>query len=55
MTLNFLAYRLVEALTGIFCSICESLMGHVFRRVFDRSIDLDWCQDDQIELTRSNV
>ena len=46
---------IVEALTGIFCSICESLMGHVSRRVFDRRIDLDWFQDDYIELTRSNI
>ena len=30
-------------------------MGHVSRRIFDRRIDLDWFQDDQIELTRSNV
>ena len=42
--------RVVEALTGIFCSICESLMGHDSRRVFDRRIDLDWFQDDYIEL-----
>ena len=45
---------LVEALTGIFCSTCESLTGHVSRRIFDRRIDLDWFQEDQTELTRSN-
>ena len=44
----------VEALTGIFCSTCESLTGHVSRRIFDRRIDLDWFQEDQTELTRSN-
>ena len=45
---------LVEANTGIFCSTCASLTGHVSRRIFDRRIDLDWFQDVQIELTRSN-
>ena len=39
---------------GDFCSICESLTVHVSRRIFDRRIDLDWFQEDQIELTRSN-
>ena len=45
---------IVEANTGIFCSTCASLTGHVSRRIFDRRIDLDWFQDVQIELTRSN-
>ena len=48
------ALLVVEANTGIFCSTCASLTGHVSRRIFDRRIDLDWFQDVQIELTRSN-
>ena len=51
---TLLTKLLVEALTGIFCSICESLTVHVSRRIFDRRIDLEWFQEDQIELTRSN-
>ena len=46
---------IVEALTGIFCTVSASLVMHVSRRVFDRRIDLKWFRVLQIEFTRSKL
>ena len=43
---------IVEALTGIFCSVHEGHRAHFSRRIFCRRIDLKWSGSDQTEFPR---
>ena len=50
-TLTYTVY-IVEAVTGIFCSVHEGHGAHFSRRIFGHRIDLKWSENDQAEFPR---
>ena len=46
--------RIVEGLTGIFCSISDGPGTYLSRPIFDRKIDLKWFGNDQNEFSGVN-
>ena len=53
MKIRICPEKLVQALTGIFCSILQNHTYDVPRRIFDRRIDLDRSRYAQLDCERS--